>query len=196
MSFLTYQVLALKEFILTAGIMAAVLMVLFLAMAVRPKRGAAHYGIQALFFRQTWKESAYLAADVLQLAFAVSCLVCRTELQTVHILTAGALCLVKLAALPHALSFLSDLLYTAFLILTLLASSLLRGFMGQASFDPWLMAVYWMLQIFILEYAVYDFLHSFQMLLGKDSLERGARRKKERWNRKKRALKELEETYG
>lgn len=196
MSFLSYQVLALKEFILTAGIMGAVLTVLFLALAVRPKHGAAHYGIQAMFFRQTWKETLYLAADVLQLAFAASCLLCRTELQTAHILAAGTLCLIKLAVLPHLISFLTDALYTAFLILTLLASSLLRGFMGQASFDPWLMAVYWMLQVFILEYALYDFLHSFQVLLGRESLDREAGRRKERRSRRRRAQKELEETYG
>lgn len=196
MGFLSYQVLALKEFILTAGIMGAVLMVLFLTLAVRPKHGAADYGIQAMFFRQTQKESLYLAADALQLAFAVSCLVCRTELQTVHILAACGLCLVKLAALPHMISFLTDLLYTVFLILTLMASSLLRGFMAQASFDPWLMAVYWMLQIFILEYALYDFLHSFQVLLGRESLDREADKRRKKRRRRKRIQKELEETYG
>ena len=43
MGMLTYQILKLKEFILTAGVMGLFLMLAFLVMAVRPKRGMAHY---------------------------------------------------------------------------------------------------------------------------------------------------------
>lgn len=196
MGMLTYQILKLKEFILTAGVMGLFLMLAFLVMAVRPKRGMAHYGFQAFFLNRSRKETLYLSASFLQLAFAVSCLVCRTELATAHLAAAGALCLIKAAALPSAVSILSDILYSVFLVLALLASGLLDGFLRQTSGDPWLLAVYWLLQIFILEYAVYECAHSLQVLLGRSRLFEGMKIRRERRRKKRRIRKELEETYG
>lgn len=196
MSMLTYQILKLKEFILTAGIMGVFLMLAFLVMAVRPKRGMAHYGVQAFFLNRSNKEILYLSASFLQLAFAVSCLICRNELSTAHLMAAGLLCVLKAAAVPSVVSVLSDILYSVFLVLALLASNLLHGFLQQSAGDAWLLVIYWLIQIFILEYAVYDCLHSTQVLLGRNRIFAGVKLRRERRARKKRVRKELEETYG
>ena len=196
MSFLIYQILQLKEFMLTACILGAFTMLFFLVLAARPKRGPADYGIQAFFLHRTWRETVYMSCSILQGAFALSCLVCRTQLSTAHLLLAGSLCVVKAVMLPNAVSFLTDVLYTSFLIAALLAANLLAGFMQQVSSDIWLRAVYWLLQIFILEYALYDCVHSFQVMLGKETLFARSRVRRQKRKKKKMIQKELEEPYG
>ena len=196
MSFLSYQILQLKDFILCSLGLGFVLMLSFLVMAVRPKRGPAQYGIQAFFLNRSNKECIYLSCSFLQLSFAVSCLICRTELTSAHLMLAGALCVVKLCMLPSLLSFAADALYSVFLVFSLLAAGLLEGYLQQGAFDAGLLAVNLLLRIFILEYAVYDMLHSIQVMLGKETIFTQIRTRREKRKKKRELQKELDQLYG
>ena len=193
MSFLIYQIVKLKSFIITASVLGILLMLTGLVLAVRPKRGLGDYGMQAFFLHRDYKECLYLSCTLLQLAFAVSCLVSGTELSTIHLLLIGALCIGKAAAFPSPISFVTDVLYSVFLVFVLLASNLLHGYLQQISGDAGLLVVYWLLKIFILEYALYDSLHSVQVMLGRKRLFENVRIRKER---RKRIREKREDMYG
>lgn len=174
MSYLFYQVLLVKEFIIGAGAAGVCMTVGFLLLAARGKRGFKHYGVQALFFRRNTGEMLFLSCAVLQFVMVISCIVCRVPLERIHLLILAALCAVRFLAAPEAGIFWGDMLHMGLLVIALLAGNLLDGYIRQSSQDIWFLLMYWFLNIFIAEYAVYYFIRSIQLLAGEKNRIRKA----------------------
>lgn len=177
MSYLFYQILLVKEFIIGTGIAGIVMMVGFLLLAVRGKRGFKHYGLQALFFRRNGGEMLFLSCAVLQFVMVVSCVLCGVSLERIHLLILALLCLVRFLAVPELGILFGDMLHMVLLTVALLAGNLLSGYIRQSSQDVWFLTMYWLLNIFIVEYAVYYFMRSIQLLAGeKDRIRKAQAR--------------------
>lgn len=169
MSYLIYQILKLKEFLLASGLAGMVMMILFLLWAVRPKRGIAQYGGQGFFFGQGLRDILYVNGAVLQLIFVLSSLLGKVSVDRVHIVLLAALCLLKLLAKPQIIWMIADAGYSVLLLLLLLVSSMLDGFIWQSSADIWARMMYYLLCIFIAELSIYYFFKQLQNLLTKQS---------------------------
>lgn len=167
MSYLIYQILKLKEFLMAAGLTGLVMMTVFLLWAVRPKKGVIHYKGQGFFFQQGMGDILYLNSAALQLIFAVSSLVGRVSIDRVHIVLLAAICLMKAAAKPRIVWIAADTGYSVLLVILLLVNNMLAGFIWQTRADMWARMMYYLLCIFILEFAVYYFFKQLQNLLKK-----------------------------
>lgn len=166
MSWLFYQILLVKEFIIETGIAGCVLMTGFLLLAVRGKRGFRHYGIQAFFFHRNVGEMLFLSCAILQLMMVLSCVLCGVTLERIHLLILAVLCVIRFLSVPELGILTGDILHTGLLITAMLAGNMLNGYLRQSSHDIWFSLMYWFLNIFIIEYAVYYFMRSIQLLAG------------------------------
>lgn len=169
MNYLIYQILKLKEFLIASGITGLVLMVVFLLWAVRPKRGLMWYGGQAFFFRQGVRDILYLSGAGLQLIFAVSSLLGKVSIDRIHIVLLAAIGFLKLLVHPQIIWTIADIGYSMLLLVLLLVNNMLAGFIWQTRADMWARTMYYLLCIFIMEFAVYYFFKQLQNLLRKDS---------------------------
>jgi len=177
MSYLFYQVLLVKEFMIGTGIAGIMMMIGALLLAVRGKRGFKHYGIQALFFRRNAGEMLFLSCAVLQFVMVISCIVCKVPLERIHLLILAVLCVIRFMTVPEAGVLFGDMLHMGLLVIALFAGNLLDGYIQQSSKDVWFMMMYWLLNIFIAEYAIYYFMRSVQLLAGeKDRIRKAQSR--------------------
>lgn len=175
MSYLIYQILKLKEFLITVCLAGLVMMIVFLLWAVRPKRGIVQYGWQAFFFRQGGRDILYLNGVVMQLIFAVTSVIGKVSIDRIHIVLLAAICLLKFVSKPQVFWAAADICYSGLLFLLLLVNNMLAGFIWQTRTDQWARTMYLLLCIFIVELAVYYFFKQLQHLLEKK--ERQKRRK-------------------
>jgi len=165
MSYLIYQVLKLKEFLLAAGVSGILMMAAFLFAAARPKQGMKEYGWQALFFSVKGKDMVYLAVLMLQVLFAVSAVLGQVTVERIHLLVLAALCLLRILLLPGAVSAVADAGSAVLTAAMLMADNLLAGFLRQAGRDWWITVMHVFLCIFIVEFALYSFFRGLQRLL-------------------------------
>lgn len=165
MSYLVYQILKLDAFLIGAGLTGAAMMVVFLLWAVRPKRGPAQYRKQAFFYGLTAADVAYLSAAALQAVFAASAVLGQVQIERIHLYTVAALWLVRTGAKPVPVPALVDAAYSVLMTVVLLVCNLLAGFMGQTGGDLWIWSMYGLLNLFVIELALYYFLYSLRPLL-------------------------------
>lgn len=178
MSYLIYQILKLKEFLMAAGVAGIVMMTGFLLLAARPKKGMKQYGWQAMFFSLNVRDIWYLAVIVMQLLFAWSSVAWQVTIERIHITVLAALCLMKILLCPGLVSAVTDMGSAVLLAAMLLVDNLLTGFMKQAGRDWWIGAMHILLCVFIAEFALYYFFRGVQQLLrakGKDGVLLGIR---------------------
>lgn len=162
MSYLVYQILKMKDFLIWAGLAGLVLMIVFLLWAVRPKRGPSHYGAQAFFFRRRAWDIVYLNGTILQLLFVLSSVFGQVTIERVHLYLAASFCIIKLMGKPAWVPVLWDVGYTIFMPAVLLVCNLFAGFMGQTGTDFWILSMYGLLNLFSIELSVYYFLKCIQ----------------------------------
>lgn len=175
MSYLIYQILKLREFLIAGCLSGLVMMIVFLLWAVRPKRGIAQYGWQAFFFQRDVRDILYLNGAVMQLIFAVTSVAGKVSIDRIHIVLLVVVCLFKFLMKPQILWTAVDMGYSGLLLLLLLVNNMLAGFIWQTRTDRWARTMYFLLCIFIVELAVYYFFKQLQHLLEKT--EKRERRK-------------------
>lgn len=165
MSYLIYQILKLKEFLMASGAAGIVMMTGFLLLAARPKKGMKQYGWQAMFFALNVRDIWYLAVISLQLLFAWSSVAGQVSIERIHIMVLAALCLMKILLRPGVVRAVTDMGCTGLLAAMLLVDNLLAGFIKQAGRDWWIRAMHVLLCVFIAEFALYYFFRGVQQLL-------------------------------
>ncbi len=165
MSYVIYQVLKLKEFLLLTGISGIAMMAVFLFAAARPKSGMKDYRWQALFFTLRGKDVWYLSVLVLQALFALSAVLGQVTVERIHLLVLAALCILRILLLPGVVSAAADAGSAALTAVMLMADNLLAGFLRQAGRDWWITVMHVLLCMFIVEFALYSFFRGLQRLL-------------------------------
>ncbi|MCD8078468.1 MAG: hypothetical protein LUE63_08890 [Lachnospiraceae bacterium] len=164
MSYLIYQILKLRAFLLGTGVAGLLLMIVFLIWAVRPKRGPMHYGLQSFFFHLTLRDTVYLSSTLLQLLFALSMVTSRATVERIHLYMIVGFCLVKFVTRPGIPSLALDAVYSVLLTVLLLVCNLFGGFLNQSEADLILVCMYGLLMLLTVEFSIWYFVRCLRVL--------------------------------
>ncbi|MGN8801263.1 hypothetical protein ACTNCH_09875 [Candidatus Merdisoma sp. HCP28S3_D10] len=157
-------ILSIKYYIVGSVLAALAMSVLILTIGSRRKKGLAVYGWQALFFNLSLMDCMLLTALISQMIFVVTGALGNTRITPV---TGGAFAVLAAAACAlerKAAGLVEQAVFTVMALAAMTAGNLLRDFMADTGFSLYMMAVYVLLLIFEIQYALYHLVKGLERM--------------------------------
>ena len=156
-----YFLLTLSEMKFFFGLFFAVsfpLGIFFLWKLIRRKPTIARYGVLGLFYGRKRAELVYLFSSYSYCIYVISCVLSSREMNVVHLTALSVLLLVRIFCMFQPADALTTLLNGVLAVGALLACSMLADFMSQTSADGWVVAMYVLMDLLVINYHIYFFI--------------------------------------
>ena len=181
-NFILYPIVELKGFIIFSVIVLFFSTVMVLFFMGRTKAGMEAFRWQALFLGRTRREIVWMCLGISQISLVVSTVCFFVPMGIVQIAALGLLCVVKgiLGLSPGG--FFGELVFGGLTGTALMAGNLLMDYMKETGVDVYILLIWAMLSLFVIQYGIYFFIKGLERMLQQH--ERARKRQEQRKRRK------------
>ncbi len=179
-NYILYPIVELKGFIIFSVIFLFFGTAMVLYFMGRAKAGMEAFRWQALFLGRTRREIIWMCLGISQIALVVSTICFFVPMGIVQITALALLCATKGFLGLSLGGFMGELLFGGLTGTALMAGNLLMDYMKETGVDVYILLIWAMLSLFVIQYGIYFFIKGLERML-----QRHERAKKRQEQRKK-----------
>lgn len=174
-NYILYPILELKGYIVITVIFLFLLTLLVLYLMARKKSGMEAFEWQALFLGRTRREIVWIALGISQVTFVLASVFFFVPMGTVQFAALAFLCAAKgiLGLSPGSIP--GEAVFGGLTAAALMAGNLLIDYMKETGMDLYILLIWAMLCLFVIQYSFYYFIKGLERMLQQH--ERAKRRK-------------------
>ncbi len=177
-NYILYPIVELKGFIILSVIFLFFCTALVLFFMGRAKAGMEAFRWQALFLGRTRREIIWMSMGISQIAFVVSTVCFFVPMGTVQITALALLCVMKGILGLSLGGFIGELVFGGLTGTALMAGNLLMDYMKETGVDVYILLIWAMLSLFVIQYGIYFFIKGLERMLQQH--ERAKQRQEQR----------------
>lgn len=161
-------ILSIKYYILGSIIAGLVMSALLFTIGSRRKKGLSVYGWQAIFFNLSKRDCFLFTLLISQMIYVLTGAVFNTKIAPVTGGVFVAMAVIACVTERKLSGTIEQVVFTAMALSAMIAGNLLRDFMADTGFSIYMMAVYVLLLIFEIQYAIYHLVKGLERMTAKN----------------------------
>ena len=161
-------ILSIKYYILGSIIAGLVMSALLFTIGSRRKKGLSVYGWQAIFFNLSKRDCFLLALLISQMIFVLTGALCNMKVAPVTGTVFVAMAVLACITERKLSGTIEQVVFTVMAAAAMTAGNLLRDFMADTGLSIYMMAVYILLLIFEIQYAIYHLVKGLERMTAKN----------------------------
>ena len=177
-NYILYPIVELKGFIVLTVVFLFLLTVLVLYFMGRKKAGLQAFRWQAVFLGRTKRQVLWMSLGISQVVIVLSMVCFFVPMGTVQIAALALLCVSKGILGLSVTGFAGELVFGGLTGAALMAGNLLMDYMRETGVDIYILLVWAMLSLFVIQYGVYFFIKGLERMLQQH--ERAKQRQEQR----------------
>lgn len=181
-NYILYPIVELKWFIVFSVILLFFGTAMVLLFMGRAKAGMEAFRWQALFLGRTRREIVWMCLGISQIAFVISTVCFFVPMGNVQITALALLCVARGILGLSPSGFFGELLFGGLTGTALMAGNLLMDYMNETGVDLYILLIWAMLSLFVIQYGIYFFIKGLERMLQQH--ERARERQEQREKRK------------
>lgn len=177
-NYILYPIVELRGYIILTVMVLFLLTLLVFYMMGKKKSGLGRFGLQSILFNRTRREVLWMCLGISQVTLIFSVIVFFVPVGTVQITALAFLCVGKgLLGLSFP-GLVGELVFGGLTGTALMTGNLLMDYMKETGTDMYILLIWGLLSLFVMQYAVYFFIKGMERMLRQH--ERAGQRKKQK----------------
>ena len=177
-NYLLYPIVELKGYIILTVAVLFLLTVIVIYMMGKHKSGLGKFGFQSILFNRTTREILWMSLGLSQVTLVFSIIIFFVPVGTVQITALALLCVGKGLLGLSFTGAVGELVFGGLTGTALMAGNLLMDYMKETGADLYILLIWGLLSLFVMQYVVYFFIKGMERMLRQH--ERAGQRKKQK----------------